>query len=640
MCGIVAVLSRSPAIRQDFSAVLSEIRHRGPDDAGMALVDLACTGTAPEARAWLGHRRLSILDLSARGHQPMESPDGRFVVIYNGEIYNFIELRDQCRAAGARFSTESDTEVLLSAWQLWGPQCVTRFKGMFAFVIIDRVAGTATAVRDQFGIKPLYYAESGSHVVFCSEVLPMLRTGLIGSTLDAGIAYEYLRFGAPNSTERTLLAEVRSLPAAQSIVFDFRSGKLARPQQYWSLRRTACNLSFEEAAAECRARFIDNVRIHLRSDVPVGAALSGGIDSSSIVCVMRKLEPDLNLETFSYIASDSRHSEERWVDLVHQQVGGVCHKIRPAPADLAEDLELLVRRQGEPFASASVYAQFCVFRAARAAGVPVTLDGQGADELLGGYWPHVGTFATEQLHRRRFRDVLKVLTHAAPGIRGVALVASMLVQNLLPQNARHAARKVVGRELFPSYLSRSWFESQGVHWQALAENLIGRYRTLGDHLIANVGGGSLPNLLRYADRDAMAFAIESRVPFLTADFAEFLVSLPSEYLISPAGERKRVFREAMKGILPEAIRTRSDKIGFFADDGLWLRQNERHFADVWSEIARQPMFDAVELNRFVRGFHEGRHHKALLVWRLLVFGMWLRELQRATAGNSRTQAAA
>lgn len=640
MCGIVAVLSRGSAIREDFSAVLREVRHRGPDNTGTALVDLACTDTPREARVWLGHARLSILDLSERGHQPMESPDGRFVVTYNGEIYNFIELRDQCRAAGARFSTESDTEVLLHAWQLWGPQCVTRFKGMFAFVIIDRVAGTAIAVRDHFGIKPLYYAESSSRVVFCSEVLPILRTGLIGSSLDPGIAYEYLRFGAPSSTDRTLLAEVRSLPAGQSIEFDFRSGKLAPPRQYWSLRRTARNLSFEEAADECRARFVDNVRLHLRSDVPVGAALSGGIDSSAIVCVMRKLEPDLNLQTFSYIASDRQYSEEHWVDLVHQQVGGVCHKIRPAPADLAEDLELLVRRQGEPFASASVYAQFRVFRAARAAGVPVTLDGQGADELLAGYWPHVGTFATEQLHRRRFGNLLNVLTRAAPGVRGVALIASMLMQNLLPQKARNAARKMIGREAFPSYLSRSWFESHGVHWQTLAENLIGRYRTLSDHLITNVGSGSLPNLLRYADRDAMAFSIESRVPFLTADFAEFLVSLPSEYLISPSGERKRVFREAMKGILPEAIRTRSDKIGFFADDGLWLRHNERHFANVWSEIARQPMFDAVELNRFVRGFYAGRHNKSLLVWRALVFGMWLRELQRATADNSRTQAAA
>jgi asparagine synthase (glutamine-hydrolysing) len=191
------------------------------------------------------------------------------------------------------------------------------------------------------------------------------------------------------------------------------------------------------------------------------------------------------------------------------------------------------------------------------------------------------------------------------------------------------ARSVVGRELVPEYLSREWFANEGVNAARTADTLIGRYDTLKHHLIDTVEHGSLPNLLRYADRNSMAFSVESRVPFLTADFAEFLMSLPSSYLISRDGTRKHVFREAMAGILPESIRQRRDKIGFFADDDLWLRANRDRFADVWREISLMPMFEARSLANFLDDFWAGRHAKAQQVWRILVFGLWYRETNRA-----------
>jgi asparagine synthase (glutamine-hydrolysing) len=634
MCGLFAALSRSAPIGRDYSAAVASIRHRGPDDQGHVLVSLTGSAAQPRDRAWLGHARLSIIDLTDGGHQPMVSPDGRFQMIYNGEIYNYLELREELRAAGVAFSTESDSEVLLQAWITWGEACLTRLKGMFAFILIDRQDGKAVIVRDFFGIKPIYYAETDDEILIASEPLPIVGTGKVSTALDPEIVYEHLRFGASGSTERTILAGIRTLPAAHLMVFDFATGRLEAPKRYWQLKESDRAIGFADAVAECRERFMTNVRLHLRSDVPVGAALSGGIDSSAIVCAMRILEPALDLQTFSYIAADAAHSEERWVDLVHQQVGGVCHKIRPEPTDLADDLDLLVRHQGEPFGTASMYAQFRVFRRAREAGVPVTLDGQGADELLAGYWPHVGTAAAERLRSGRVGQAARLLMNGASGLRGKAFMAGILGQAMLPASARALARKASGRGVFPAYLDKDWFAAANVDWKARADELIGRHATLKAHLIGTVDKGSLPNLLRYADRSAMAFSVESRVPFLTHDFAEFLMALPSDYLISRDGVRKYVFREAMRGILPEPIRQRQDKIGFFADDALWLRANAARFHGLWEELAAEPMFRRDAFLAFVDGFFQKRHDNAALVWRAMVFGVWLRHL-RAAAGVGR-----
>jgi asparagine synthase (glutamine-hydrolysing) len=225
----------------------------------------------------------------------------------------------------------------------------------------------------------------------------------------------------------------------------------------------------------------------------------------------------------------------------------------------------------------------------------------------------------------------RLLMNGAGGLRGKAFMAGIMSQAMLPPSARALARKLGGRGLFPSYLDKSWFAEARVDWGARADELIGRYETLKQHLIGTVDRGSLPNLLRYADRSSMAFSVESRVPFLTRDFAEFLMSLPSDYLVSPTGVRNYVFREAMRGILPEPIRQRQDKIGFFADDALWLRANVRRFDGLWEELAAEPMFNGPELLRFVDGFFRGKHERAALVWRAMIFGIWLRQLRGAGA---------
>ncbi len=625
MCGILAVFSTGSPLASDYGPLLNRLAHRGPDDSGEAWISFPRLAMPERPRAWLGQRRLSIIDLSAGGHQPMHTADGRYALIYNGEIYNYLELRAECQRAGCRFSGGSDSEVLLQCWALWGEQCLARLVGMFAFVIVDREKQTATLVRDFFGIKPLYHASAGGEFLVASEIAALVATGRIAPEPTPTLAYEYLRFGATDSNEFTALRDVRSLPPAHLAVFDFATGRLGPVRRYWELRAEPRAISFAAAVAECRERFFQNIRLHLRSDVPVGAALSGGIDSSAVVCAMRQIKPEIDLRTFSYIAAETAHSEENWVDIVHATVGGQCHKIRPQPGDLVRDLEMLVRHQGEPFASASIYAQYRVFRCAREQGVPVTLDGQGADELLGGYWPHVGTQAAALCRAGLWGQAWGTL--GSGGERGIA--TKMLVQSLLPRSARALARRFAGKDLLPAYLNRAWFVDQQVNLAGTADALIGRHATLHEHLVANATRGSLPNLLRYADRNSMAFSIESRVPFLTPDFATFLLSLPADYLVGPDGTRKRVFREAMRGVLPELIRTRRDKIGFFADDGLWLRYNAGTLRPICLRAADEPMFDAARLRGLIDDFFAGRNDSALLVWRVLVFVLWLDSMRAA-----------
>lgn len=560
----------------------------------------------------------------------MSSPDERYHVLYNGEVYNYRELRDQCRAAGWSFSTATDTEVVLAAWSIWGEAAITRFKGMFAFVVIDTVARHAWIARDPFGIKPLHYSLTPERLLVSSEIPSLLATRRVLFDVDPRQALEYLRYGASTAVDVTLLRSIRRLAPASVARFDFDTGILSSPQRYWTPSQTRSRLSFPEAVDECRARFLDNVSLHLRSDVPVGATLSGGLDSSSIICGVHHLEPDLRLNTFSFISADPRQSEERWVDEVNRHVNAVAHKVVPLPHDLAEDLESLIVAQGEPFGTASIYAQYRVFRMARQAGVPVTLDGQGADEILGGYWPFLGTIGASLARRGRAPSLLRLILRGGEDNHTRARIAAQVSQALLPDRLKGSFRSAIGRDLFPEYLNRDWFERRGVNERDLVEEGIQSYQSLKDHLIDSFERTSLPTLLRIADRSSMAFSVESRVPFLTHDFVDFLLSLPEHFVISKDGSRKHVLREAMRGIVPEPVRLRRDKVGFVADDGLWLRSNATRFESYYDFIREAPYFRTDRTLAMIRGFFAGENNAAQAVWRTFSFAAWHTHLRQFT----------
>lgn len=576
MCGIAGLIltPAGPVKPEWLNGFLKHLEHRGPDDSGWLSLHRGRIrrGTDVQhdivAESLLLHRRLSILDLTPAGHQPMGTSDGRYWIVFNGEIYNYLELREELCALGHRFQSHSDTEVLLAAYQEWGRAALTRLVGMFAFAILDVQERRLFLARDFFGIKPLYYAFWQEGLAFASEIHPLLALPGVTREVNAQRLYDYLCCGITDHGSETMFAQINQLPAAHCAEVPLDNPHPVRPVRYWDLDLTQqTDLSFDDAAKRLRDLFVESVRIHLRSDVPVGAALSGGIDSSSIVSVMRLLEPKLEIHAFSYIADDPRLSEERWVDIVGKDKQIVIHKVRLCSENLQADLDSLLETQGEPFMSTSMYAQWCVFQVARKAGIKVMLDGQGADELLGGYAKHRLAMLTTLVNQGRFRDAgLLARSVASPGrwpmevARAIARSAPTCIQGLI--------RRLLGRNATPSWINAAWFRAHGVGERK--SSVRSGKRSLIHELCKTLTETSLPMLLHYEDRNSMAFSIESRVPFLSPALATFILSLPEDYLVAADGTTKAVFRRAMRGIAPDTILDRRDKVGFPTPEREWL----------------------------------------------------------------------
>ena len=637
MCGIAGFIFRKgKAHRPPVSAILDQLRHRGPDGQGFfaysgraAMLGRDWTGSCEDPEAILLHRRLSILDLSEAGSQPMGTRDGRYFITFNGEIYNYLELRDELEKLGYQFESRSDTEVLLGAYATWGKEALQKLVGMFAFGIVDTAERTLFLARDFFGIKPLYYACADDSFVFASELKTLLEYGDVSRQVNANHLFSYLRRGLCDFGAETLLADVLQLPPAHYVEIRLDRHWDSHPVCYWE-PTTRCreDLSFDQAAEKLRALFLKSVALHLRSDVPVGSALSGGIDSSSVVMAMRHLEPDIDLHTFSYIADDERLNEERWVDIVGQASGSHVHKIRPSAAELVADFDQLSYMQDMPSASTSLYAQYCVFRAAQQAGIKVMLDGQGADEMLGGYSYFRGACLASLVRQGRWVEAAAFFAHISQCPETSAfLLLQDASDHLLPALAQVPLRKLVGKDLAPAWLNHNWFRRKGVvpyrnrpgykSSHVLREKL---RRELSEHL---------PSLLRYEDRNSMAFSIESRVPFLTPELVDFVLSLPENYIIAPDGTSKAVFRRAMRGIVPGAILDRKDKIGFATPERTWLSAakpwiQQQFDTDVAAEI---PAFRLDVVNRDWQRIRQGRKSFSFAVWRCLNLIAWTKRFE-------------
>jgi len=575
LCGIAGIALRKPGALGWAVRALQGLRHRGPDDQGWLAWSPAAA--ASRGKTWDGaqgsvllvHRRLSILDLSEQGWQPMSSPDERYHLVYNGEIYNYLELRQELQALGYCFRSHSDTEVLLAAWAHWGTASLKRLVGMFAFAVLDTREQSLHLVRDFFGIKPLYYSAFAEGVGFASEIPVLLELPGVRRQANPERLYRYLRFGLTDDGAQTLFSDIQQLPAAHYLRLDLNNLRLTEPQRYWQpTLQSPLELSFEEAAQAIRAQFVENVRLHLRSDVPVGAALSGGIDSSAIVMAMRQLEPDLELHTFTYVA-DNGVSEEHWADLLGRAAGVQAHKVKPSASELVADLDHLVQVQGEPFGSTSIYAQYRVFRLAQEAGIKVMLDGQGADEVLASYAVYSGARLASLVRQGRWLEALAFLraSQLEPALKDTWKSA---IGFLIPPRLEPLARRLVGQELTPLWLNTAWFAEHNV--QLVSPRAVHGRDVLRQELLQSLTETSLPKLLRYEDRNSMAHSIESRVPFLTPGLVELLLNLPEAYVLSPQGQTKAVFRRAMQGLVPQAILERKDKVGFATPEQHWLRQ--------------------------------------------------------------------
>jgi asparagine synthase (glutamine-hydrolysing) len=632
VCGIAGILcSRGTDTAQVGASLLRVLTHRGPDDHGWLSLrgTTVCRGRddAPPADAdvLLLHRRLSILDLSDAGWQPMSTPDGRYHLVFNGEIYNYLELRTELKALGHQFHSHSDTEVLLHAWTQWGERALVRLVGMFAFALLDTQTRRLLLARDCFGIKPLYYAHCRGGFAFASEVKALLEVPGISRRVNPQRLYDYLRRGCTDHGDETLFADVSQLPPAHFLRVSLDQPAAVHVARYWwPPQGEPLDISLDEATARLREMFLESIRLHLRSDVPVGAALSGGIDSSAIVTAMRHVEPRLDLHTFSYVADDPALSEERWARSAGGRAGATLHTVTATPDELAADLDRLIRLQDEPFGSTSIYAQYRVFGLAREAGIKVMLDGQGADELLGGYRPYLAARLASLVRGEQWGEAVRFLRQAAglPGSGGIQGVLLHTTGLLCPPPLQGLARRLAGKSLMPPWLNRRWFTDRGVRPRGEAGS--GRPRVLHEQLRRALAETSLPMLLRYEDRNSMAHSIESRVPFLTPALVEFVLRLPEGYLIAADGTTKDVFRRAMRGIVPDEVLDRRDKIGFATPESRWLvRLRPWVDAVLAGDAARRvPPLVGSAMRREWRGVLDGRRTFDFRIWRWVNLIRW------------------
>ena len=609
MCGICGIVDFRPdghlAVVERMNVAIC---HRGPNDEGYLLANPATgehrqlggadsdpslklpriSGEAPAGmQLALANRRLSILDLSPAGHNPMPSHDGRFWITYNGEVYNYLELRAELEGHGFQFETGTDTEVILAAYEFWGADCLNRFNGMWAFAIWDVRKKELFCARDRFGIKPFNYFWDGRLFLFGSEIKALLAHPALNPEPRDSAVYDYLVTGSIEQNDDTFFAGIQRLPAAHFLRLDLAEKRMSI-QPYWQLEintELGDETDIEPARLErFQELFEDAVRLRLRSDVPVGTTLSGGLDSSSVVWVVNQLmrnEHDVRPEiigerqkTFTAYFEDEAIDERPYLEQVLQATGVDGRLVAPeGAAGLWNELEALQRAQDEPFNSTSVYAQWCVMRLAKQGGVTVLLDGQGADEVLGGYNYYLGSFLAQTLRRQGPLAFGRRARQAAPTVlRSALFLSSLGIYNALPSPAAGLLTGIGDRYFrknttVPSSLIDPAFASSMAGQNGHAKNAA--QPVFADHLESSLRQFSLPALLRYEDRNSMAFSMEARVPFLDYRLVEYVYSLPAVYRVHQ-GWTKWLLREVMDGKLPDAVTWRRGKLGFATPERRWL----------------------------------------------------------------------
>ena len=552
MCGICGIL-RFDGLDVDRSLIQrmnDAAAHRGPDGDGVFI--------APGVG--LGHRRLAILDLNPRGRQPMAWDGGRYQIVFNGEIYNYLEIRQELERHGLRFATETDTEVILAAYATWGEACLDRFNGMWAFAIFDTRERSVFIARDRFGVKPLYYHDSSAGTfAFASEIKQLLVL-MPFPRANQAVVLEWMLTSFEDHRDETMFEGVQSLPGSHCMRIDLRTGRRTVRRWYRLQRDASISMWTEgEAIDRLRALLEDAVRLRLRSDVQVGTCLSGGLDSSAISAIASHIYHEQTGRRFLGVharASERSIDESYWAELAAKHANVNLVTVTPSTDDFISTLDDVVRTQETPFGSASMFMGWHVFREARNLGCPVMLNGQGGDEVLLGYERYFSAtsrglrFSSSVLaawnesrnSRLNFWDALRYKIYfLTPSLR----IRHLRMRSFMrPEIQRLADFSFVERS---AQSFRDLFEMQRMEIEAI----------------------QLPHLLRYEDRNSMRHGIETRLPFLDFRIVEAGVSMPVDLKIR-SGWSKYVLRRATSNLLPENIVWRRVKIGFEAPMKMWL----------------------------------------------------------------------
>jgi asparagine synthase (glutamine-hydrolysing) len=598
VCGIAGFTGQDRVL---LDRMLASIVHRGPDGEG---VDVG-------PHFSIGMRRLAIIDVDG-GDQPLFSADGNLALVFNGEIYNHAELRRELTGKGHRFVTDhSDTEVILRGYEEWGERVVDHLVGMFAFAITDRARAELFLARDRLGIKPLYYVDGPGRFAFASELKALFQDDRVSRQPDLDVLRRFLLFRVHDDGEATFFAGVKRLLPGHTM--RVRADGTATASRYWDPEvnpEFSSSRTDDSYAQEFAARFDRVVARHLISDVPVGVPLSGGLDSSGVVATMGRLMAhgtDLHtdgLYSFSALYPGQTIDESEFIHRVEREVGTIPHYVQPQPDAFWDEIMDWVWFQEEPTIASAPYAYYCVYRLA-AEHVKVMVSGNGGDELLAGYIPYFRAYLTSAFDQHHY------LAGARELVKGWDLYRKYFAE--VVRQRRPGREPVVSpRELLRTgdWTSRANFEA---------------HRNLNERLASDVLRYSTPNLLRYEDKNSMAFSIEARVPFLDHELVEFIFSLPIDQKIE-GGWNRAVYRRAMRGRMPESSRTRRSKIGFTNPDITWMKARAPEIRAIFSspELASRDLFEPAALVAAWDDYLAGRPGDGLIFWRVLVSELWMR----------------
>ena len=601
MCGLTGIITSNLDIDLNlYYSAHTKLAHRGPDDEGLLVLDhkgemTPCKGrntissfcNLPDVRSLsnvrmvLGHHRLSILDRSHLGHQPM-SFEGCWVIL-NGEIYNYLELREELETKGYSFITGTDTEVVLKAWHCWKERAFNRFNGMWALSIYEERSGRLILSRDRFGIKPLYYALLNDRFLFASEI--KYFQSLMHLSPNEQRMAEYIAWCRLDHAETTMLEPIQQLMPGYWAEFDINTMVFSK-HRYWHLSRTIEKFDDDEAIAQFQQLFDSAIDLRMRSDVPVGSLLSGGLDSTAIVCNLhhRHKFPEEGFHSYSAIFDEPEYIEEPLIcQTVLRCQGLKPHYIKPAPDHFLKDFQKLIKVQEFPFRSLAVYSQYCIYREIKNNGqVVVLLNGQGADEIFGGYTAHHYALIASCLQQIR---VLSAWREA----KAFSKYRNILMLQLW---------KTVARSFASAWKTKLFPQKEGRH-QLFSEVVLEKTRTYDKNIFenalkSNLLHSALPEYLRYEDRNSMAHSLEVRLPFLDYRLVEWAFSLGQNMKIRD-GITKWVEREAIRKYATPAVCASRDKIGFVSPQEKWQQNELKNWLRINLRDADIPMLNTERL---------------------------------------------
>ncbi|WP_315077727.1 asparagine synthase (glutamine-hydrolyzing) [uncultured Clostridium sp.] len=611
MCGISGLINKEKNILINISKSIKDmtnlIKHRGPDGEGYYV----------DEKVALGHRRLAIIDLNKNANQPLKND--HHILVFNGEIYNFKILKEELKDYD--FKTNSDSEVILAAYERWGEECVNHFRGMWAFILYDIKKQKVFCSRDRFGIKPFYYFNNENYLAFSSEIKQFTILPEWKSIANKQRVQDFFVFGALDHTEETMFKGVNQLLPGNNLIYDLNNQEL-NTYSYYNLNN---NINGKNDSCGSSVKFRDlmeeSIREHMISDVSLGACLSGGLDSSTIVVLMDKLLKENNdyrhIDTISSCFQDKMYDEQEYIDEVNKYVSAKEHKIFPRVEELFEKLDSIIWHQDEPFGSTSIFAQWNVFKEASVNDIKVMLDGQGADEQLAGYNSFYISYFSELFFKMDFYNLQKEIDEVTKNYN--YFTKEQIFERAFEIHMCSLEEKLRERVCRTDRFSKPDFDSYYKYYKKLNESM----KNVQDFSLHQIYHSSLPQLLHYEDRNSMTFSIESRVPFLDHRLVEYVVSCESDKKIN-TGITKYILREGMRGLLPDKIRKRKDKMGFVTPEVLWIRDNKEIFR-TYFESGCEFLGDLIDKNLALSWFDNqmnGTSRFDFTIWRVICLAKW------------------